>query len=65
MLVRVSKRILSRAMSRRESPQGERAPKRQKLAHLTSESFKNGVFLAPMVRSGACMPTSVCLVLIN
>ncbi|KAG9313911.1 hypothetical protein JVU11DRAFT_4683 [Chiua virens] len=48
-------------MSRRElsaSPplDSERAPKRQKVGHLTPESFKNGVFLAPMVRSGA-LPT--------
>ncbi|KAI6031305.1 FMN-linked oxidoreductase [Pisolithus microcarpus] len=30
--------------------------KRPKLEHLTSDSFRNGVFLAPMVRSGA-LPT--------
>ncbi|KAJ7194664.1 hypothetical protein GGX14DRAFT_576115 [Mycena pura] len=45
-------------MSRRSnslSP-SPRAPKRVKLDHLTSEHFKNGVFLAPMVRSGA-LPT--------
>lgn len=39
------------------TPEGERAPKRQKFAHLTLESFKNGVFLAPMVRSGARTPS--------
>ena len=42
-------------MSRRSnslSP-SPRAPKRAKLDHLTYEDFKNGVFLAPMVRSGA------------
>ncbi|TFK42019.1 tRNA-dihydrouridine synthase 2 [Crucibulum laeve] len=33
-----------------------RSPKRAKLDHLTKEDFKNGVFLAPMVRSGA-LPT--------
>ncbi|TFK26777.1 tRNA-dihydrouridine synthase 2 [Coprinopsis marcescibilis] len=33
-----------------------RSPKRQKLGHLTKEDFKNGIFLAPMVRSGA-LPT--------
>ncbi|GLB43570.1 putative dihydrouridine synthase (Dus) [Lyophyllum shimeji] len=33
-----------------------RAAKRLRLDHLTSEDFKNGVFLAPMVRSGA-LPT--------
>ncbi|KAJ7508461.1 hypothetical protein B0H11DRAFT_2304472 [Mycena galericulata] len=42
-----------RSHSRSPSP---RAPKRTKFAHLTSEDFKNGVFLAPMVRSGA-LPT--------
>ncbi|KAJ7292660.1 hypothetical protein C8J57DRAFT_1428750 [Mycena rebaudengoi] len=45
-------------MSRRShslSP-SPRAPKRTKIDHLTSEDFKNGVFLAPMVRSGA-LPT--------
>ncbi|KAJ8590518.1 FMN-linked oxidoreductase [Rhizopogon salebrosus TDB-379] len=34
----------------------QRATKRQRLDHLTPESFRNGVFLAPMVRSGA-LPT--------
>ncbi|EGO05366.1 hypothetical protein SERLA73DRAFT_118923 [Serpula lacrymans var. lacrymans S7.3] len=34
----------------------DRQFKRPKLVHLTSESFKNGIFLAPMVRSGA-LPT--------
>jgi len=33
-----------------------RATKRLKLEHLTSEDFKDGIFLAPMVRSGA-LPT--------
>ncbi|KAF8641008.1 hypothetical protein AX17_000653 [Amanita inopinata Kibby_2008] len=33
-----------------------RSAKRQKFQHLTSEDFKDGVFLAPMVRSGA-LPT--------
>ncbi|KAJ7146391.1 hypothetical protein C8R44DRAFT_600643 [Mycena epipterygia] len=42
-----------RSFSRSPSP---RAPKRTKIDHLTSEDFKNGVFLAPMVRSGA-LPT--------
>lgn len=55
---------ISRAMSRREmstspAPGGERALKRQKLGHLTPESFKNGVFLAPMVRSGARASTQL------
>jgi hypothetical protein len=35
-----------------ESP---RLSKRPKLEHLTSQDFKGGVFLAPMVRSGARM----------
>ncbi|KAF9245624.1 hypothetical protein BU15DRAFT_85355 [Melanogaster broomeanus] len=48
-------------MSRREmstSPTSEsgRAAKRPRFEYLTPESFKNGVFLAPMVRSGA-LPT--------
>ncbi|KAH7886273.1 hypothetical protein F5I97DRAFT_1808645 [Phlebopus sp. FC_14] len=47
-------------MSRREmsaTPESERAPKRlRRDHHLTPDSFKNGVFLAPMVRSGA-LPT--------
>ncbi|KIL71376.1 hypothetical protein M378DRAFT_114474 [Amanita muscaria Koide BX008] len=42
-----------RSLSASPSP---RSPKRPKLEHLTSEDFKNGVFLAPMVRSGA-LPT--------
>ncbi|KAI5115943.1 hypothetical protein M0805_004940 [Coniferiporia weirii] len=33
-----------------------RPSKRQRTEHLTSESFKNGIMLAPMVRSGA-LPT--------
>ena len=32
-----------------------RSPKRAKIEHLTLDSFKNGVVLAPMVRSGARM----------
>ncbi|KAG6812842.1 hypothetical protein H0H92_015940 [Tricholoma furcatifolium] len=47
-------------MSRRTlstSPEPEaRAAKRARLDHLTKEDFKNGIFLAPMVRSGA-LPT--------
>jgi len=44
-------------MSRRShSPSlSPRAPKRTKIDHLTQEDFKDGVFLAPMVRSGARM----------
>ncbi|KXN85685.1 tRNA-dihydrouridine(20) synthase [NAD(P)+] [Leucoagaricus sp. SymC.cos] len=45
-------------MSRRSrSPEPSPRPfKKQKLDHLTSDDYKNGVFLAPMVRSGA-LPT--------
>ncbi|KAF8435630.1 hypothetical protein L210DRAFT_3550210 [Boletus edulis BED1] len=51
-------RQVATTMSRSTPPalDGERAPKRQKLGQLTHDSFKNGVFLAPMVRSGA-LPT--------
>ncbi|KAF9256355.1 tRNA-dihydrouridine synthase 2 [Marasmius fiardii PR-910] len=44
----------SSSLSRPPSP--IRSSKRIKLDHLTSESFKNGIVLAPMVRSGA-LPT--------
>ena len=42
-------------MSRRSpSPvPDERAAKRQKIAGLTPDDYRNGVMLAPMVRSGA------------
>ena len=43
--------MLRRHVSSSPSP---RAQKRAKLDHLTKEDFKNGVFLAPMVRSGTC-----------
>lgn len=43
--------MLRRQVSSSPSP---RAQKRAKLDHLTKDDFKNGVFLAPMVRSGAC-----------
>ena len=43
--------MLRRHVSPSPSP---RVHKRAKLDHLTKEDFKNGVFLAPMVRSGAC-----------
>lgn len=52
-------RMSRRDISASPVPQGERAPKRQKLGDLTPESFKNGVFLAPMVRSGACTPAQL------
>ncbi|KAF9011140.1 hypothetical protein BDQ17DRAFT_1387602 [Cyathus striatus] len=39
-----------RSLSASPSP---REAKRQRIDHLTKEDFKNGVFLAPMVRSGA------------
>lgn len=54
--------LLTCAMSRRPisksstpGPQGdsERPPKRPRIDHLTPDSFRNGIFLAPMVRSGA------------
>ncbi|KAF8844132.1 FMN-linked oxidoreductase [Paxillus ammoniavirescens] len=45
-----------REMSTSPTPESGRAAKRPRVEHLTSESFKNGVFLAPMVRSGA-LPT--------
>lgn len=45
-------RARDRSMLFMSSP---RPLKRLKLAHLTPDSFKNGVFLAPMVRSGARM----------
>lgn len=48
----------ARSMSRRphstSPPDSPRLSKKPKLDHLTSEDFKKGVFLAPMVRSGAC-----------
>ncbi|KAK0466185.1 uncharacterized protein EV420DRAFT_1617508 [Desarmillaria tabescens] len=44
-------------MSRRaHSTSPPRNAKRAKIEHLTSDDFKNGIFLAPMVRSGA-LPT--------
>ncbi|KAG2136528.1 uncharacterized protein EDB93DRAFT_1169053 [Suillus bovinus] len=57
--------FLTCAMSRRPistsptpGPQNdsERPPKRSRIDHLTPDSFRNGIFLAPMVRSGA-LPT--------
>ncbi|KAH9486433.1 tRNA-dihydrouridine(20) synthase [NAD(P)+] [Psilocybe cubensis] len=55
LLSRISKLL---SMSRRSlSPSSSPRPsKRAKMDHLTKEDFKNGVFLAPMVRSGA-LPT--------
>ncbi|KAF7347267.1 tRNA-dihydrouridine synthase 2 [Mycena venus] len=38
------------------APPSPRAPKRTKFDHLIPEDFKNGIMLAPMVRSGA-LPT--------
>jgi hypothetical protein len=51
-------------MSRRpRSPEISPQPlKKQKLDHLTSEDYKNGVFLAPMVRSGACKHRAVACI---
>ena len=48
----MSRRPISTSPAPQNDPQ--RAPKRQRLDHLTPESFRNGVFLAPMVRSGVC-----------
>jgi len=57
-IVRHSKRIAP-FMSCRSSPPSPspspRPTKRAKLDHLVKDDFKNGVFLAPMVRSGARM----------
>ncbi|KAF5332533.1 hypothetical protein D9611_005125 [Ephemerocybe angulata] len=49
------KNLLKMSRSRSVSP-SPRNVKRQKVDHLTKEDFKNGIFLAPMVRSGA-LPT--------
>ncbi|KAF8204206.1 hypothetical protein K438DRAFT_1819329 [Mycena galopus ATCC 62051] len=49
----IASMISRRSHSRSPSP---RASKRTKFDHLTSEDFKNGIMLAPMVRSGA-LPT--------
>jgi len=54
-------RMARRDISTSPVPEGERAPKRQKLGHLTPESFKNAVVLAPMVRSGARTPAQLPL----
>lgn len=48
--------IMSRRPHSSLSPSPARSLKRIKLDHLTSENFKNGIVLAPMVRSGA-LPT--------
>ncbi|KAH8119724.1 FMN-linked oxidoreductase [Phellopilus nigrolimitatus] len=45
-----------RRASSSSPPSSPRPAKRQRTEHLTSESFKNGVMLAPMVRSGS-LPT--------
>ncbi|PAV22671.1 FMN-linked oxidoreductase [Pyrrhoderma noxium] len=48
---------MSRRASSSSPPSSPRPLKKQKMdTHLTSESFRNGVMLAPMVRSGA-LPT--------
>jgi hypothetical protein len=54
-------------MSRRpHSPEPlSKSVKKQKLDNLTSEDYKNGVFLAPMVRSGACKQKSTPLLIIT
>jgi len=51
---RRSPRKLLYSMSRRSHSISPPPPaKRPRIEHLTSEDFKDGVFLAPMVRSGA------------
>ena len=51
--------IMSRRASSSSPPSSPRPSKKQKMdTHLTSESFRNGVMLAPMVRSGACASPS-------
>lgn len=55
-------RSQSTLMSRRSlSPAETRSPKRRKLEYppLTPEDYKDGVMLAPMVRSGACEYTAL------
>lgn len=47
--------LMSRRASSSTPPTSPKPAKRQRIEHLTAESFKNGVMLAPMVRSGACM----------
>ncbi|KAG5219702.1 tRNA-dihydrouridine(20) synthase [Salix suchowensis] len=44
---------MARHLSSRSASPAQRPAKKPKLSHLTSEDFKNGIFLAPMVRSGA------------
>ena len=50
---RAAIRTMTRPMSTSPPPTSERVAKRLKLDRLNADSFKNGVFLAPMVRSGA------------
>jgi hypothetical protein len=45
-------------MSRRSTSFSPRPSKRVRLD--TNKDFKDGVFLAPMVRSGACMSEKLC-----
>ena len=52
------RKVVSNSMSRRSHsvsppPPPPKRPRRSRDDHLTSDDFKNGVFLAPMVRSGA------------
>ncbi|KAF7436215.1 hypothetical protein PC9H_003042 [Pleurotus ostreatus] len=47
---------MARHPSSRSASPAQRPAKKPKLSHLTSDDFKNGIFLAPMVRSGA-LPT--------
>lgn len=59
----VLRAIMSTRRAHSASP-SPRVSKRPRLNHLTPENFKNGIFLAPMVRSGACKLSkilNVCL----
>ncbi|KAG2155753.1 hypothetical protein DEU56DRAFT_322513 [Suillus clintonianus] len=52
----MSRRPISTSPTPGPQDDSERPPKRPRIDHLTPDSFRNGIFLAPMVRSGA-LPT--------
>ncbi|KAG2048840.1 FMN-linked oxidoreductase [Suillus hirtellus] len=52
----MSRRLISTSPTPGPQDDSERPPKRPRIDHLTPDSFRNGIFLAPMVRSGA-LPT--------
>ncbi|KAG1742731.1 uncharacterized protein EDB91DRAFT_1051632 [Suillus paluster] len=52
----MSRRPISTSPTPGPHDDSKRPPKRPRIDHLTPDSFRNGVFLAPMVRSGA-LPT--------